>query len=330
MSPDAVRALALGQLRGMLSAGHDISTAAERVASRLPAGQVKDDMVRAAWAMAGGADPGVALADALPKELAATISGEGGASLTSRIELVSEHLNRTHRLSSRLRSLLWYPFQLGCGATLVFIFVFLLRARAGATSGGSLLVGEPVFALSLATWLQAGCLIGGLLGLTIWALLAARVGRFPGWSTVLPGGRLSRTTRLARLLSTLALILDERSTRSTLGDAVRSAAAADPNTTDGQARAAGSLIDGGVPISRALRSLGVPARETTLLDMGDKAGKLVVALRRAVARLENESAVQAKRLAHATGVVLLFLAGVAILWLWLGQSSVFGFARWRW
>ena len=314
MSPDGVRALALGQLRGMLSAGHDIATASERVASRLPAGDVRDEMVRAAWAIAGGADPAIAFGEALPKELTAIVSGEEGASLASRIELLSEHLNRAHRLTSRLTSLLWYPFQLSLGAAIVFLFVLVLRVMnsAAAYEAGFVL---PMHAITLAS-----VMIGGLFGLTAWALVSARRGRIPGWSTVLPGGAIERTTDLAQVLSLLALHLDDRAGKTTLGDALRAAVKADPTIPSSRAERAAAAIDGGTPLPDALRALGLPAREVRLLELGDRSGKLVTALRRAVSRLENESAVQARQLTHATGVFLLGVTGLAILTLWLAQT----------
>lgn len=317
MNESALRALALGQLSGLLSAGLDLATATERLAQRLPDSDVKEDFARAAWTVAGGGDPYTALAAAVPAWLAPVFHSREGASIESRIALVAEHARRVERLHSRVRSMARYPVALAIGSAITVLVIgvgsLVVRQALATAAGGP----------SPRTVFQLAVIVAGLLAMASALALALRAKRqdtAPGWAEFVPGGRLFKTARVARFVALLATYLDPRGGATTAAVAVQQAGEAAPHVIRlGRAR---SVLEAGSSLANALKVGGLPRRELQLIRLGELSGKTGAGLHRALQVLEAQMAREVRLFVSACGAILLASGGLAVIVLWMALTLV--------
>ncbi len=299
MNQDAELALALSQLRGLLKAGFDVSTATERIAKRLSEGPLKESFTRAAWSIAGGHEPGLALSEAVPPSVAGILTAGEGASLESRLDLLADYARRQHTLNQSLRRVLWYPTMIAVGALSLLGVLLLIRAsldreiQSGSLTPLSLFIGSA------------------LIGLLLWSSYTARNGQIPYWITLLPGGDVGRLTTLARTFSLAACYADERAGKGSLATALRNAVQAERVGLGVAEKSRLEDLD-----VAGLLSIAVRPPWSGLVLLGAAAGKPALGLRRAVARLERQVERQRKLFALSSGVLLLILAAAVVLWTW--------------
>jgi hypothetical protein len=306
-TPDEQRALAFGQLPGLLALGSGFAESTRRAAEGLPPGDLRSELLASAAAIEGGRPPAEALAAALPEPLRPVLDGPEAA-LPERIALLGEHLRGELAAAGQARAAAAYPLFVGAGALVVAGVVAGVRLAFGKLI---VAVGAPRSAGTLESWLMLA--VAAVLVVT--SLRALRAGTMPLWARALPGARCFAVRGAQRFAANLALLLDPRvGSRSEVAAAELSAAwLTRPRAGGRGADGRGPEESGRSSLETMLARLGLPDSARFAITLGQLMGDTAGGARRAQAELGREADALSRQYVFAMGLTLMLFAAAAIV-----------------
>lgn len=304
---DEQRALAFGQLPGLLALGLGLAEAVHRAAEGLPMGPLRGALLAGATAIERGRAPAEALAAALPEPLRPVLEGPE-ETVPERLELLAEHLRAELTVASHARAAASYPLFVGIGAVVIAGVVTVVRLVFGGVQRA---LGAPDGASGFESLLLLG-IAAVLLGTSMRAL---RAGTVPLWARALPGARCFAVRAAQRFAANLALLLDHRGgVRSEVAAVALSAAWLPWAQRPKGAADLGHVSEArGDSVETLIARLGLPDSARFSITLGQLMGDTAEGARRAQAELGAEAELLGRRYVFAMGLSLMLFAALCVV-----------------